>query len=109
MRYILNSAVITTPGIYTYRLVGVDEAKKWIERGPFESTLGYLETAVCLSAITGIPIKVNRKMVRMQEGDEALVFRLTCRLDDPRLKGQVEVDFILANCEIGILEKGKNI
>lgn len=104
-RYILNSAVITTPGTYTYRLVSVDEAKEWLMREPFESTLGYQETAVCLSAITGIPVKVDRKMVKMQVGDEALVFRLTCRLDDPHLKGQVGTDFIVANCEIGILRK----
>lgn len=27
MRYILNSAVITSPGDYSYRLISVDEAK----------------------------------------------------------------------------------
>ncbi len=105
MRYILNSAVITTPGRYMYRLVSVEEAKEWLMRETFESTLGYQETAVCLSTITGIPIEVNRRMVQMQEGDEALVFRLTCRLDDPRMKGHIGEDFILANCEIGILKK----
>ncbi|MEM2057011.1 MAG: DUF1874 domain-containing protein [Thermoproteota archaeon] len=109
MRYILNSAVITTPGAYTYRLIGAEEAKKWLSSGSFESTLGYQETAVALSVITGIPITVNRKMVKMQAGDEALVFRLTCRLDDPRLKGSVGVDFVLQNCEIGILRKEEDL
>ena len=104
MRYILNSAVITTPGRYEYRLIGVEEAKAWM-REPFESTLGYQETAIALSALTGIPVRINRKMVQFQAGDEALVFRLTCRLDDPRLKGQLSPEFVLANCEIGILRK----
>jgi len=105
MRYILNSAVITTPGRYSYCLIGVEEAKEWLMSGPFESTLGYQETAIALSALTGMPVRVNRKMVQMRTGDEALVFRLTCRLDDPRLKGQLSPEFVLQNCEIGILRK----
>lgn len=105
MRYILNSAVITTPGKYEYKLITLDEAKEWLSRGEFESTLGYRETAEALSLLTGIEIPVNRKMVQFQSGDEALVFRLTCRLDSPELKGKVGVDFILNNCEIGILKK----
>ncbi|HOL44681.1 MAG TPA: DUF1874 domain-containing protein [Methanoregulaceae archaeon] len=105
MRYVLNSAVITTPGKYTYRLISNEEIKEWLMRGPFESTLGYQETATALSVLTGIPIGVNRRMVQFRVGDEALVFRLTCRLDDPRLKGYVGEDFILDHCEAGILRK----
>jgi hypothetical protein len=108
MRYILNSAVITTPGRYSYRLIGIEEAKTWM-REPFESTLGYMETAIALASLTGVPVKVQRKQIQMKAGDEALVFRLTCRLDDPRLKGQLSPEFVLANCEIGILRKEEDL
>ncbi len=104
-KYILNSAVITSPGIYEYRLISADEARNWLTRGPFESTLGYIETAEALSQLLGHPVGVNRRMVKMDQGDEALVFRLTCRLDDPRLKGKVGVEFISQNCEIGLLTR----
>jgi len=42
----------------------------------------------------------------MQAGDEALVFRLIMRMSDPTLKGKIDdLDFILKNCEIGLLKK----
>ena len=106
-RFVLNSAVITTPGTYVYRLVSVDEAKEWVSAGTFDSTIGYPETAVALSAITGICIPVNRHQIYMDTGDEALVFRLTCRMANPELKGKLTPAFVLNNCEIGILKKEK--
>lgn len=107
MKYILNSAVVTTPGRYSYRLVSVQEAKVWLDScDPLPlSTMGYQETADAFEAITGYKFPVNRFMVQMQTGDEALIFRLTCRLSDPTCKGKMSMDFILQNSEIGILRK----
>lgn len=105
MRYILNSAVITTPGNYSYSLVSIQEAKDWIGKGGFESTIGYVETAQALSSILSCDVPANRKNIKMNVGDEALVFRLTCRLDDPRLKGSMGIEHIINNCEVGILCK----
>jgi hypothetical protein len=102
---VINSAVITTPGIYSYRLISINEAKDWLEAGHFVSTIGYKETADALSSITGIPVDVNRRVINMEVYDEALVFRLTCRLSDPSLKGNVTIDFIKENSELGILRK----
>ena len=104
-RWILNSAVITAPGTYTYTLISLDEMRAWLDRGPYQSTIGYKETAQALAELSGRPIPVDRRMIKMAAGDEALVFRLTCRLDDPRLKGQMGPDFVRDNCEIGILRR----
>lgn len=104
-RYILNSAVITEEGYYYYKRISVEEAIEWLKKGDFESTIGYKETVDALAMLTGISVDVNRKMVKMGVGDEALVFRLTSRLDDPSLKGRVSVDFVRENCEIGILKR----
>jgi len=105
MKYILNSAVITTPGVYSYDHIDVDEAIDWLQRGAWVSTIGYRETAIALEQITGISIPVNRQQIYMEAGDEALVFRLTKRLSEPEIKGAVGVETILTNCEIGILKK----
>ncbi len=51
MKYILNSAVITSPGEYRYRLINADEARKWAEGG-FLSTVGYEQTADALTQTT---------------------------------------------------------
>ncbi|NOY58945.1 MAG: DUF1874 domain-containing protein [Calditrichaeota bacterium] len=105
--YILNSAVITTPGNYIYLHININEARRWLKENPWESTLGYEETAKALEMLVGIKIPVNRKLIKMKPGDEALVFRLTRRLDDPAIKGSVGIDFIIENCEIGILKRLK--
>lgn len=106
MKYILNSAVITTPGLYSYRLIGVEKAQKWLADGGFESTIGYQETCDALGTVTGMKVPCNRRQIQMKAGDEALVFRLTCRMQDPRLKGKIKnLEFILQNCEIGLLKK----
>ncbi len=108
MRYILNSAVITTPGRYSYRLITLDEAIAWLVEGDYLSTVGYQETCDALQSLTGANVPCNRRQIQMQAGDAALVFRLTCRLSDPTLKGKIKnLDFVLTNSEIGILTKDK--
>lgn len=105
MKYVLNSAVVTTPGNYNYRLISPDKAKEWLKNNEWESTVSYLQTADALNALTGIIIPVNKKNIRMRKGDEALVFRLRARLDRPEFKGKIDVKFVLKHCEIGILKK----
>lgn len=105
-RYILNSAVITTPGLYNYILIDAEKAQKWLADGNFDSTIGYQETCDALEKLSGVKVPCNRKQIRMQAGDEALVFRLIMRMSDPTLKGKIDdLDFILKNCEIGLLKK----
>ncbi len=104
-RFVLNSAVITTPGEYSYKLVSPSVAKTWLEAGSYKSTIGYEETAIALEKITDVKVPVNRENIHMTAGDEALVFRLTKRLSDPILKGSIGIEEILANVEIGILTK----
>lgn len=105
-RYILNSAVITTPGTYQYITGDAEKARRWLAEGEYTSTIGYQETCDALAAFTGVSVACNRQQIKMQDGDEALVFRLTVRLGDPALKGKInDPDFIKKNCEIGILRK----
>lgn len=101
-RFILNSAVLTSPGRYSYRLVEADEARDWAQRGDFISAVGYPETAEVLAALLGVEVPVQRVEVRMQPGDEALVFRLKTR-PEPGKKGSLGQDFLLENAEFGLL------
>jgi len=109
MKYILNSAVITSPGRYEYQLIDVAAATAWLASGGWQSTIGYAETAEALSELTGIEIPVNRATIRMEPGDEALVFRLIVppgsRRIDPSTKGGLGREFILQHAEIGMLKR----
>ncbi|MGI9951407.1 DUF1874 domain-containing protein [Moorellaceae bacterium AZ2] len=86
MRYLLNSAVITGPGRYSYRLITPEEAAAWLRQGNFISRIGYPTAADQIHAIAGIRPKLSREYTGMQPGDEALVIRLKYRITDPNKK-----------------------
>ena len=107
MRYILNSAVITAPGRYDYRLLSLPDARRWVEAGPYRSTIRYQDTAAALSGLLGCDVEVRNETITMQPGDEALVFRLVFPPGAGRVelgkKGRLDRGYILGNCEIGLL------
>lgn len=109
MRYLLNSAVITAPGNYSYALVDEAAAAAWYRQGPVESTIGYAETAAALSELLGAKIAVSRRVITMAAGDEALVFRLVLppgsERIDPRDKGAIGRALIGQHYELGLLRR----
>lgn len=108
MKYILNSAVVTSPGGYRYRLVTPDEAKRWAADG-FTSTVGYEQTAEALEQLLGVPVPVDRRTITMQAGDEALVFRLAFPPGTPRInpgdKGALSKAVMAGHFELGLLTR----
>ena len=109
MRYILNSAVITSPGLYKYDHITLDEMITWLNKGKFISTIRYEETANALSQITEINIPIRDENIKMAPGDEALVFRLSLPKGIHGIgkqdKGSLGIDFILRHSEKGILKR----
>jgi len=108
MKYILNSAVLTAFGLYNYKQVPLFDAILWLQTCDWESTIGYPETAEALTNLSSVQVPVNRKIITMQAGDEALVFRLVFPQGyrpDPSQKGKMGMDFILKNSEVGILKR----
>lgn len=103
MRYILNSAVITGPGLFRYFLLSREEAKQWLDAEEHISCMGYEETILAFEAVFSLRPGLNRQTVKLVPGDEALVFRLTSRIADPRQKGGIGLQTILDNLEIGLL------
>jgi len=109
-KYLLNSAVITSPGTYNYWLVAPERAKRWsTPNKSIVSTIGYEQTAEALSQILGWEVPVNRKTITMFPEDEALVFRLvfkegTSRID-PQDKGRLREEILAGNFELGLLKR----
>jgi len=111
-KYLLNSAVITSPGVYEYEHISVGRAIIWYRQGPEPySTIGYPETAEALSQLLGVPIQVNRITIKMQPNDEALVFRLVLPPGTPRIdpqdKGRISYHVQLGHWELGLLKRLK--
>lgn len=109
MKYVLNSAVITAPGRYEYRLIPLDRATQWLKAGGWQSTIGYPETAEVLADLTGVAVPVDRRIITMAPGDEALVFRLVLPPGTPRLspetKGKLGLRFFREHAEMGLLTR----
>ena len=105
-RYLLNSAVLTSPGSYTYRMVNSSFARAWLSR-PYVSAIGYDTTADALRTLLDVERPaVQRYAVKMHNGEEALVFRLKLRATDPNIKRSVfDVDWVMKHSEIGLLTR----
>ena len=110
MKYLLNSAVLTSPGEYRYRLITPEEARQW-DGGQAISTIGYEQTADALSQLLGRPVKVDRRTITQQPGDEALVFRLVFPPGSPRIdpsdKGRLSAALMAGQYELGLLVRLK--
>jgi len=110
MKYLLNSAVITSFGLFYYSPITPEKAREWYGDGAdVVSTIGYPETAEALSQLLGRPVQVNRVTISMQEGDEALVFRLVLPVGTPRIdpkdKGAIVQHVNAGHWELGLLRK----
>ena len=108
-RYVLNSAVLTTPGTFQYRRLTIEEARKWLAAGPFQSAVSYIATAEAMGLLLGERPVVTRAHIKMAVGDEALVFRLTMSISyyerEFRSQHNVTPDFVANNAEIGLMRR----
>ncbi len=104
MRYVLNSAVISRPGNYEYKLLTELEAEGWLKHGNFTSRVGHKAAAQFLDDRFSVHCPLSREPIAMQPGDEGLVVRLKYRLpDDPSLKVPLKPQ--TEDWEIGLLKR----
>ena len=91
-------------------IITPDQARAWYGNGAgVVSTIGYEETASALSLLLGSPVALNRVTIKMNVGDEALVFRLVLPPGSPRIdpkdKGQIMQHVNAGHWELGLLKK----
>jgi hypothetical protein len=102
-KYVLNAAVMTSTGTYKYEIIDDKTAQAWFAANPdWISMIGYPEAIQALKTLCGISVPLNRVSVDFEDGDEALVFRLSHRVD-PGRKGKLGIDYQIQNHEFGIL------
>lgn len=109
MRFVLNSAVITSEGLYRYHHMSPEDAAAWCKAGEFVSAIGYQETSDVLSELVGVAVPVNRVTIKMEPGDQALVFRVVLPPGSNRIapgdKGQIGEIILKKQFELGLLER----
>lgn len=113
MLYLMNSAMMPTPGL-TYRLrrISRDEfaiilRKAIAHGGNVFSAIGYEATAAHIGRVTGFTPQVSRAEVQVKPGDTMLICKLSYRATDPRAKSDPRAqgamsdsDFEYMLCEV---------
>ncbi len=91
---ILNCAIITAHGNYSYQSIPVKDAKTLINTRGFTSAVGHEATAKILSEILETEIPQNRIQAKQQPGQEALVFSMNQRIPEGKILSREEIEEI---------------
>lgn len=100
---ILNCAILTTIGEFSYRKSSVKEARELIQENGFESAVGHKATAEILSQILETEIPQNRIQAKQEAGQIAIVFSMNKRIEEGRILNREEIEEV--GYSINILEK----
>jgi hypothetical protein len=90
--YLLNSAVMTQEGVYTYKKISKEEFISFVKffagMGKLVSYIGYEQNAKLIRDWAGVEVEVNRKQLEnLNDGDLMLVMKLKYRVENPATKG----------------------
>lgn len=81
---LLNTAVLTNFGEFSYQPISIANAKRMIESNGYESFIGHQATADILGSLLEVSVCVNRAEYSQQGRMKAIVFKLNKRIDVPR-------------------------
>ena len=90
-RFVMNTAILPNDGVFSLVTISEHEAKKWVANGDWTSAVGHPGTAEVMSSLLGTEIPPNRVQVEFGVGDEALVFKLDCRLPEGKVLNAEEL------------------
>lgn len=76
--FFMNSPILTNYGIFTHREITKDEVITLLH-GEYISAIGHVATANFLSNLLNMTIPYSRKAIKMHQGDQAVIFRLSTR------------------------------
>jgi len=91
---LLNSAICTAEGTYTYTPISLDTARALVRGRNLDSAIGHESTAQVVGQLLDRPVPVNRQVFRQEKNQIALVFKLNGRLPEAKVFTQEEIEAI---------------
>jgi hypothetical protein len=87
MHKLLNSAMMPVEGFYQLQRVTSEKFAEWLRAEPFESYIGYPDTARLIEQIAGVKVPLSREQTTLADGDVLLICRLKYRVQIAADKG----------------------
>ncbi|MCX7639556.1 MAG: TIGR02221 family CRISPR-associated protein, partial [Pyrinomonadaceae bacterium] len=98
---LLNTSILTGSGVYEYKQINIEEARRIAHNYELESAVGHEVTAEFLSKLLGVNIEAKRIEYHQKPGETALVFKLLKRLPEGKLPTKEELE--KSEYEFGLL------
>ena len=105
--YLMNTPVLTSYGVFEYQSISLSTAKSLLYSRDFISAIGHDSTAQVLTELLGMKIEKNRIQVHMEEGDQAIIFKLKQRPPEGKILTKEEIEQI--GYEFALLEKTEDL
>lgn len=103
MTYLLNTPILTSYGEYRFTgPIEIDKVKTIIKKG-YDSAIGHQATAEVMSQLLDQKIPANRKAIKMQKDDQAIVFRLLERMPENKVFNTEEL--MQVSFEFSLIER----
>ncbi len=100
MLYLLNSAVLTSFGVFEHRgPLSFAFVETWLQKS-FVSAIGHQATADWIKTNFNKQVAVHRQEIQMRAGDQALVIRLTHRQAEGVVLPASEMPFEAMTCSL---------
>jgi hypothetical protein len=93
LRYLGNAfslGMLKASGVLGVRKPSLEQVKEELSEG-FESVVGHESTAKLLSKLLGVEVPVNRATIKLNVGDELIVFQLLTRLPEGAILTEEEL------------------
>lgn len=110
MLYILNTTILTTPGLsYDSEVITAERAQRYVQNSwavprypsdvdpavvPYVSGVGHESTAAIASTILGVPVPMSRTAIAMRSGDIAICIKLRGRPPEGTILSREQVEAI---------------
>lgn len=96
MTYLFNTTIFVPdsyPAGMVAEIISAQEAAKLLQNG-FTSAIGHQGSADVVTAVTGVPVDVNRIQASMEVGDKAVCLKLRGRIPEGSILTKEECDAI---------------
>lgn len=95
MKYVANAFSLAmlsaAPAVIRIDEISLDEAKRLVHAGGFISAVGHEATAEVLSKLLEADVKFNRINIKLEKGDQMIVFQLLGRLPEGKILSEEEL------------------